>query len=751
MDVSAEISPQTRAAHAELVQVIEEHRYRYEVDQASAVSDAEYDKLFENLRDLEARYPELVDPESPTQTVGRTRVETGFDDYRHRERMLSLDNAFSIADVSAWFSRVEREVGAQALVCEPKVDGLSISLTYERGALTRGVTRGDGTTGEDVTANVRTIEGIPERLAGGSIPDLVEVRGEVYLPLSAFRAMNEALLEEGEAPFANPRNTASGSLRQKDPGVTAQRPLSLTCYAIGALTWGDAAPDPRLMQQHSFYEVLADWGLPVSAHVKVVQGIEEAAEYLQWLEERRHALAFDIDGAVLKVDDRAVQAELGATNRAPRWALAFKFAPEEVHTTLLEIRVDVGRTGRATPFGVMRPVTVAGSKVARATLHNAHEVARKDVRIGDTVVIRKAGDVIPEILGPVIPNRDGTEVHWQMPTLCPSCDSPLAQQKEGDKDLRCPNAEHCPAQIRGRVEHIGSRGALDIKALGEVTARALTQPLPPSTAPVKTEASLFSLRLGALLPIEVEVLDAETGLPKLGTSGEGKRRAPFRKIEKVYPPGAEAMTPAERRAAGFKKDIERILPSENARTLLSELELAKTKELWRVLVALSIRHVGPVASRALAASLPSMDAIRAATSEQLAAIDGIGPVIADSLFEWFRVPWHSDIVDAWAAAGVRMEGERDESIPQTLAGLTIAATGRLERFTRDETQAAILSRGGKFSSSVSVRTDFVVVGANARSKADKAEELGVRVLDEQGFEALLRGGAAADESVAHPL
>lgn len=719
--------------------MIEEHRYRYEVDQASAVSDGEYDKLFESLRDLEARHPELVDPDSPTQTVGRAKVETGFDDYRHRERMLSLDNAFSIGDVSIWLGRVEREVGVQALVCEPKVDGLSISLTYERGVLTRGVTRGDGTTGEDVTANVRTIVGVPERLAGAAVPDFVEVRGEVYLPLAAFRAMNEALLEEGEAPFANPRNTASGSLRQKDPGVTAKRPLALTCYAIGALTWGDVAPDPRLMQQHRFYEVLADWGLPVSAHVKVVHGIEEAAEYLQWLEERRHALAFDIDGAVLKVDDRAVQAELGATNRAPRWALAFKFAPEEVHTTLLEIRVDIGRTGRATPFGVMRPVAVAGSKVARATLHNAHEVARKDVRIGDTVVVRKAGDVIPEILGPVLPKRDGTEVHWKMPTHCPSCESPLAQQKEGDKDLRCPNAQHCPAQIRGRVEHIGSRGALDIKALGEATARALTQPLPPSAAPVRTEASLFTLRLGALLPIEVEVMDAETGLPKLGASGEPKRRAPFRKIEKVYPPGAEAMTPVERRAAGIKKDVERILPSDNARTLLRELELAKTKELWRVLVALSIRHVGPVASRALAGAFGSMRAIREASNAELAGVEGVGPVIADAVTAWFAEPWHVDIVDAWEAAGVRMEDERDESIPQTLAGLTIVATGSLERFTRDGVKEAIISHGGKASSSVSKNTDFVVVGANAGSKADKAEELGVPVLDEQGFEALLRG------------
>jgi len=740
-----------RAVHADLVQQIEEHRYRYEVNDASAISDAEYDALFLRLRALEARYPELVTPESPTQTVGRARAETGFAEYRHRERMMSLDNAFSIEDVAAWIARVEQEAGSQNLVCEPKVDGVSISLTYERGNLVRGVTRGDGFVGDDVTANVKTIRGLPHQLSGGAVPEFVEIRGEVYIPTKEFEALNERLRDAGKDAYANPRNTAAGSLRQKDPSVTAERPLALTTYALGALEWGSIEPDERIGRQEGFYSVLSDWGMPVSEHVQVVRGVDNVGAYLRWLEDRRHSLLHEIDGAVLKVSDRAVQAELGSTSRAPRWAIAYKFAAVEVHTRLIEIQVGVGRTGRVTPYALMEATEVAGSTVHKATLHNAHEVARKDVRVGDTVVLRKAGDVIPEVLGPVLPLRTGDLVPWRMPSDCPSCGTRLAQQKEGDKDLRCPNAQFCPGQLSGRVEHIGSRGGLDIEALGEVTAAALTRPLFPSEPPLRTEARLFDLTLSDLMPVVVDVWDKETDASKLDKSGQVKRRAPFRKVSKAYPPGGDAMTPAERRRAGITKNVERTEPSKRALVLLDELDRAKNKELWRVLVSLNMRHVGPIASRALASAFGSMDAIRAASREQLSSVDGVGPIIADAVKAWFVEPWHVEIVERWAAAGVRMEDEKVEPIPQTLAGLTIVPTGRFERFTRDQMEEAIVSRGGKASTSVSKSTNFVVAGQKAGSKAAKAEELGVAVLDEEAFEALLAGGSAAVETSAHPL
>ncbi|WP_234989164.1 NAD-dependent DNA ligase LigA [Demequina sp. NBRC 110052] len=738
-----------RARHQQLVQEIEAHRHAYYADDAPTVSDAEYDALERELRELEALHPELVTEDSPTQVVGAAREATGFASVRHRERMMSLDNAFSLEDVEAWLARVGREAGDQAIVCEPKIDGLSISLTYERGELVRGVTRGDGTTGEDVTANVLTIRGLPHSLrgpdAGGArVPALVEVRGEVYLPVADFEALNEGLVAQGKAPYANPRNTAAGSLRQKDPAVTATRPLAVTTYALGALDWGDAEPDARLELQHGIYEVLADWGLPVSEHASVLRGTEAIERALKSLESSRHSLVHEIDGAVLKVDDRAVQAELGSTSRAPRWAIAYKFPPEEVHTRLTEIRIGVGRTGRATPYAVMEPVTVAGSTVRQATLHNQDVVKAKGVRIGDVVVLRKAGDVIPEIVGPVAALADDgyPREDFVMPVHCPECGTELRPMKEGDVDMRCPNAESCPAQVRGRVEHIGSRGGLDVEALGEVTAAALTQPLEPARPPLTTEAGLFDLTLDDLMPIEVVVRDAETGLPKVDDDGEQVRRAPFQKVEFVYPPEAEGLTPAERRKAGITKNHRRVLPSAQATTLLEELERAKSKELWRVLVSLNIRHVGPVASRALATEFGSMDAIRGATLDELAAVEGVGGVIAQSVLDWFEVDWHREIVERWTAAGVRMEEERDESIPQTLEGLTIVATGSLEGYSRDGIKDAIITHGGKAASSVSKHTDYVVVGANAGSKAAKAEELGIPVLDEAGFDALLRGGPA---------
>ena len=677
-----------RARHQELIQEIEAHRHAYyELDQPT-VSDGEYDALERELRSLEADHPELAEPESPTQTVGGA-VASGFVSVKHRERMMSLDNAFSIEDVEAWLARVSRDAGEQEFVCEPKIDGLSISLTYEDGVLVRGVTRGDGTVGEDVTANVMTIGGLPHRLSGDAVPAVVEIRGEVYLPVAAFEALNEALLEDGKAPYANPRNTAAGSLRQKDASITAGRPLAVTTYALGALEWGASTPDPRLGTQSGIYEVLSDWGMPVTALAKVVDSVGKAEAYLADLEAKRHDLIHEIDGAVLKVNDRAVQAELGSTSRAPRWAIAYKFPPEEVHTVLEDIRVDVGRTGRVTPFGVMTPVTVAGSTVTFATLHNAHEVKRKGVLIGDTVVLRKAGDVIPEIVGPVVAARTGAEREWVMPAECPACGTPLAEQKAGDKDLRCPNSEFCPAQIVDRIAFIGSRGAFDVEVLGEKAAAALVE-----SGVLANEARLFALTEADLL-----------GVP-LFTTKAGEL-------------------------------------SENGKKLLANLESAKSQPLWRVIVSLSIRHVGPTASRALAAAFGALPKVPAASVEELAAVDGVGPVIAESVHAWFEVPWHAAIVDAWAAAGVRMEDERDESTEQTLEGLTLVATGSLEGFTRDSVTEAIVSRGGKAAGSVSKNTDYVVVGANAGSKAAKAEQLGVPILTEAQFVALLEGGPDA--------
>ncbi|WP_296666256.1 NAD-dependent DNA ligase LigA [Demequina sp.] len=695
-----------RARHQELVQDIEAHRHAYYAEDAPTVSDAEYDSLERELRELEARHPELATPESPTQTVGGA-VATGFASVAHRERMMSLDNAFSVEDVEAWLARVEKEAGPQRIVCEPKIDGLSISLTYERGELVRGVTRGDGTTGEDVTANVLTIAGLPHRLAGEHVPGLVEIRGEVFLPVAAFEELNAGLLEEGKAPYANPRNTAAGSLRQKDPSVTATRPLAVTAYALGALDWAGTAPDPRASSQHGIYEVLASWGLPVTEHARVVTGVAEVEAYLADLEARRHAMIHEIDGAVLKVEDRAVQGRLGSTSRAPRWAIAYKFAPEEVHTTLLDIRVDVGRTGRVTPYGVMTPVTVAGSTVTYATLHNAHEVARKGVLIGDTVVLRKAGDVIPEIVGPVVAARTGAERAWTMPGECPSCGTPLAEQKEGDKDLRCPNSERCPAQIVDRIAFIGSRGALDVEVLGEKAAHALVE-----SGVLANEAGLFDLSEEDLRRVPLFTYDVDEKLTR-------------RQVEA----GVEGRRAGDVSANGLK--------------LLENLAGARSQPLWRVVVSLSIRHVGPTASRALATAFGSMDAIRAASEQDLAAVDGVGSVIAESVLQWFEVPWHAEIVDRWAAAGVRMEDERDESVVRTLEGLTVVATGSLEGFTRDSVKEAIISRGGKAAASVSKNTDYVVVGANAGSKAAKADQLGVPILDEAGFVRLLEVGPAA--------
>ncbi|GAA3528820.1 NAD-dependent DNA ligase LigA [Aeromicrobium panaciterrae] len=679
-----------RQRHKELAEVIEEHRQRYHRDDAPTISDGEYDALIRELQDLEEQLPELRTPDSPTQQVGGM-ISSTFEAYEHRERLMSLDNAFSIPELEAWHARIVREgIDDAEFLCELKVDGLAISLTYEDGKLTRGVTRGDGRVGEDVTNNVRTIGVIPHRLKASTkhpIPAYVEVRGEVFFPTEAFEEFNKAWGEAGNTPFSNPRNAAAGTLRMKDASVTASRPLSMVCHGIG---YREGFTPKR---QSEAYEALKAWGLPTSDRIKVVPDLAAVEEFIDYYGEHRHDVIHEIDGVVVKVDQVALQGRLGSTSRAPRWAIAWKYPPEEVNTRLLDITVNVGRTGRVTPFGVMEPVRVSGSTVQMATLHNQHEVKRKGVLIGDMVVLRKAGDVIPEIVGPVVALRDGTEREFVMPTHCPACGTKLAPSREGDKDIRCPNTRTCPSQLRERLTHVGGRGAFDIEVFGWEGAIALLE-----AGVLVDEGGLFGLTEEQLLQV-----------------------------------------PLYTRAAKKGEDGDRVL-SANGLALLDNLEKAKTQPLWRVLVALSIRHVGPTAARALATHFTSMDAIRHASAAELAAVDGVGPTIAEAAAEWFTVDWHQGIVDQWKAAGVRMEDERDESIPRTLEGLTIVVTGSLERFTRDSVKEAIIARGGKASGSVSKKTDYVVVGENAGSKADKAEELGRPILDEAGFEKLLAEG-----------
>ncbi|GAB3605841.1 NAD-dependent DNA ligase LigA [Conyzicola nivalis] len=717
------------------------------------VSDAEYDAMMKRLEELERLFPEIASQDSPTQNVGGRADVALFDPVVHAERMLSLDNVFSIDEFEAWAAKVEQNSGRRVrYLCELKIDGLAINLRYENGLLTSAATRGDGRVGEDVTENVHLIPVIPRRLAGSGHPPIVEVRGEVFFPVAAFEALNARQVELGEREFANARNAASGSLRQKAEGKNAAQldlmharlgRLRMLVHGIGA--W----PNPPVSSQSETYELLKSWGLPTSPYYSVVDTASEAVRFIEHYGAHRGDPDHEIDGIVVKVDELALHEELGATSRAPRWAIAYKYPPEQVQTKLLDIVVSVGRTGRATPFAVMEPARVAGSVVRQATLHNQDVVKLKGVLIGDTVVLRKAGDVIPEVLGPVVELRDGTEHAFVMPTNCPECGTPLAPAKEGDIDLRCPNARACPAQVRGRVEHVGSRGALDIEALGEVTAAALTQPAVPTTPPLVNEARLFDLTLEELVPIEVIVRDAETGLPRLEDDGSPRRRAPFQRVADEYAPEAADLSAAERRKAGYRKNYRVVYPSAHVEKLLRELELAKTKELWRILVSLSIRHVGPVAARALAGYFGSLDAIRAAPREELAAVDGVGGIIADALIDWFAVDWHVDIIERWAAAGVQFAipghpgpgaaGDNDGP----LAGITVVATGSLEGFTREGALEAIIAAGGKAASSVSKKTDFVAAGPGAGSKLGKAEDLGIRILDAAEFARLLEGGPAA--------
>ena len=729
----------------------------YERDEV-LVDDAEYDRMMHGLEELEHLFPELQGQDSPTQTVGGRAQATLFDPVQHAERMLSLDNVFSVDEFLAWAARVEKAAGRSVdYLCELKIDGLAINLRYENGRLTSAATRGDGVVGDDVTQNIRYLTVIPERLTGTGHPPIVEVRGEVFFPVELFRELNAKQADAGERVFANPRNAASGSLRQKEERKNAAQlelmhdrlgRLRMLVHGIGA--WPVSGQNaPPVAAQSEVYELLKSWGLPTSTHYQVKHSAKEAAEFIEYFSEHRDSVEHEIDGIVIKVDELALHDELGATSRAPRWAIAYKYPPEQVNTTLLDIVVSVGRTGRVTPFAVMEPVRVAGSTVRQATLHNQDVVTAKGVLIGDTVVLRKAGDVIPEVLGPVVELRDGTEREFVMPTHCPECGTALAPAKEGDVDLRCPNAKSCPAQVRGRVEHVGSRGALDIEGLGEVSAAALTQPDFPSVPPLVTEAGLFALTLPDIFPIIVTVRDNEDGHVKLDDDGTPHTETPFKRKRKTA--GKEADPDVDPNAEPFAGDEDSV-PSSAALKLLDELERAKTKPLWRILVALSIRHVGPVAARALADWFGSLDAIRVASREELAAVDGVGGIIADALIDWFALDWHLDIIGRWADAGVQFTtpGHPGPGSPATaggpLAGLTVVATGSLEGFTREGAQEAIIAAGGTAAGSVSKKTDYVAAGPGAGSKLTKAEELGIPILDAQQFTILLREGPVGLES-----
>jgi DNA ligase (NAD+) len=662
----------------ELTTEIRDHQFKYYVLDAPTITDAQFDLLLRELGELEAAHPELLAPDSPSLGVGGGFATT-FTQHDHIEKMMSLDNVFDLDELGSWFDRVEREVPNPPLLCELKVDGLAINLLYEKGELVRALTRGNGVTGEDVTLNVKTIKNLPHTLTGTNIPDQIEVRGEVFFPIAAFNELNESLEEAGKQLFANPRNAAAGSLRQKDPRVTASRPLSVVVHGVGAHNGAD------FTSQSAAYEFLKGLGLPTSNRFRVVTTREDVEKFIAHYNEHRHDVEHEIDGIVIKVDAIASQQALGFTSRAPKWAIAFKYPPEEVTTKLLDIKVSVGRTGRVTPFAFMEPVKVAGSTVTNATLHNQEEIERKGVLIGDTVIIRKAGDVIPEVLGPVVGKRDGSERAFVMPTNCPECGSALRALSDGDVDIRCPNAHTCPAQLRERIYYIGSRAALDIDVLGYEAAVALL-----ADGVIEDESDLFSLN-------EEKLMKSVFFTKKDGEAGK------------------------------------------NVEKLLAALDEAKSRPLWRVIVALSIRHVGPTSAQALATTFGSLEKIGSTPAQVLAEVDGVGEVIAESIVEWFSIDWHKEIVRKWAKAGVAMENVAGVAKPQTLAGLTFVVTGGLNNYTRDSIAETITAHGGKPTSSVSKKTDYVLVGSDPGSKLAKAQELGVAIIDEAAFEALLQG------------
>ncbi|WP_238008206.1 NAD-dependent DNA ligase LigA [Dactylosporangium sp. AC04546] len=686
-ELEAEPTPEARQRHAELARELDEHQYRYYILQSPSVDDSLYDRLMRELEAIEAEFPALLTPDSPSQRVGGT-FSTDFAAVTHAERMLSLDNALDDDELNAWVDRVERDAGSQPkYLCELKIDGLAVNLTYRDGRLVRAATRGDGRTGEDITLNARTIRDIPERLMGDDVPALLEVRGEVFFTLAGFEEVNAAQVAAGERPFANPRNAASGSLRQKDPRITASRPMRMLVHGFGAREGFNPAA------QSEAYELMHAWGLPTSERWQVFDDLKGVRSYIAEYGEKRHKIEHEIDGVVVKIDQMSIQRRLGSTSKAPRWAIAFKYPPEEAMTKLLDVEVNVGRTGRVTPFAVMEPVFVGGVTVAQATLHNAQEVVRKGVLIGDTVVIRRAGEVIPEVLGPVADRRDGTERAFVMPTHCPSCKTLLAPEKESDVDIRCPNARYCPSQLRERLFGLAHRNALDIEALGWKSAAALLDGV------IVNESELFDVTADRL------------------------RESPF-----------------------FVNQDGSL--SSNAQQLLLNLEEVKQRPLARVLIALSIRHVGPTAAVALANSLGSMEAIANATTEELVSVEGVGPTIAKAVHDWFTVDWHREWVDRWTAAGVRMVEERTEAGPRLLDGITVVVTGSLEKYSRDQATEAITSRGGKVTGSVSKKTHFVVVGESPGSKADKAATLKVPILDEAAFDLLLHEGPDAARAAA---
>ncbi len=673
------MSAEIRHKIQELCEEIADHQFKYYVLDSPSISDAAFDKLWKELVELERKYPQYKLESSPTLQVGGG-FSTSFAQFDHIEKMMSLDNVFDESELAAWFDRVEKSGVKNSWLCEVKVDGLAINLLYEDGRLTRALTRGNGTTGEDVTLNIKTIKSVPIELSGKNLPATLEVRGEVFFPLQSFDELNDSLAESGKPRFANPRNAAAGSLRQKDPKITASRPLDLVVHGIGAAT------GVSFEKQSTAYELLKGWGLPTSKRYKVVSTRKEVLDFIKGYEKDRHNVEHEIDGVVIKVNEISAQNLIGFTSRAPKWAIAYKYPPEEVVTKLLDIRVSVGRTGRVTPFAFMEPVKVAGSTVTNATLHNAQEIVRKGILIGDTVLIRKAGDVIPEVLAPVIEKRDGSEKPFVMPSKCPDCGSKLRAMSEGDVDIRCPNSQSCPAQVVERLFYIGSRSALDIDVLGYEAAAALL-----ADKLVTDEGDLFGLTLKDLAKSEF-----------------------FKKKD-----GSLSVI-AERFIAG--------------------LELAKTRPLWRILVALSIRHVGPTSAQALANKFGSIANIQKASAQELADIDGVGQVMADAIVEWFSIDWHKQIIKKWEKAQVALVDAPKERLKQTLAGLTLVVTGSLVNFTRETAAEAITSRGGKASSSVSSKTDFLVAGDAAGSKLDKAQELGITILDEVGFKKLLDQG-----------
>lgn len=756
----------------QLIQEVDDARAAYYNRDAPVLSDAEYDKLYRELEDFEAQYPQYRSADSPTTQVGGAASEA-FAPVEHLQQMTSLDDVFSLEELAGWETRMANDTGRSDLdmLTEVKIDGLAVNLLYENGILSRAATRGDGWVGEDVTANVRTISCIPHRLEG-LVPARVEIRGEVYFPTKDFESLNAERVRTGEAPFVNARNAAAGSLRQKDPKKTAERPLAMLAHGIGFVEAGDSGfTEPETLS--GWFECLKNWGMPVSPHTKLLRGREAIEKRIGELGAQRHSLEHEIDGVVVKINDRAIQASLGTTSRAPRWAAAYKFPPEEVNTRLLDIRVQVGRTGRVTPYGVMERILVAGSHVSRATLHNASEVARKGVLIGDLVVLRKAGDVIPEIVAPVVAARDGSEYPFVMPENCPSCGTKLAPQKEGDVDLRCPNQAGCPAQITERIAHLGARSALDIEGLGDEAALALTQPEAnrDEVAAALAAGRTVFLEDGTVLHMEKTaelthgelIGDAEALLPSVQNpvlssesdvfsleaeqlrdvmvwkpvTKEGKETGDWMQVRYFWTKAWK-----QKGNSGVYIPLEST-PSKNTKMMLEQIEAAKERPLARILVALSIRHVGPTAASALAMSFPSMDLLMEASVEQLAQVDGVGQVIAQSLREWFDVDWHVEIVRAWQAAGVRMEDEVRKDIEQTLEGLTIVVSGAMPGYTREGAKEAIVARGGKASGSVSKKTSLVIAGPGAGSKAAKAEALGVPVVDESYFDRVLEQGLAA--------